>query len=544
MKTNSAIKVNHSATARSVKTIVTLFILITVLLAGLIYIESRVFDGIRSYVRGEGLWAKAQKDAVLHLERYTYEHDDIDYAAFERSIQVIAGDKQARLALMASPRDMEKARAGFLQGQNDAQDVDSLIWFFLNFRSVSYMRDAIDIWIAADAMIEELTSAGAEIKLEVSSHHPSPAHLQALRNHLRVLNTQLLDLENQFSEVLSEGARWVKTTVWRLSLALMFTFLGAGIWIARKILREIVESEWELLISESRFTSLKESNTIGIVSWHGNDRINDANDLFLNMLGYNKTELAEGRLTWQKLTPPEWHERDRQASQELDTYGRCEPYEKAFIHKRGFTVPVIMGASLLKGDKEHGIAFVVDITEKKRIEDIIKQQANYDTLTELPNRRMVYDRLKQQMKMSRRNNLPLALLFIDLDGFKEVNDRFGHETGDTLLKEAARRMLACVRESDTLGRLGGDEFIIIVGQLDHIESVNRIANDILMSVSEPYILDGETANISTSIGISLYPDDADDVSTLITCADQAMYAVKREGRNGIRYYASMNADDN
>ena len=543
MKKDSTIKVSHSATARSVKAIISLFILISVLLVGLIYIESRVFDGVRSYVRGEGLWAKAQKDAVLYLERYSYEHADNDYAAFERSVQVITGDKHARLALMASPRDLANARAGFLQGQNDPQDVDSLIWFFLNFRNISYMQNAIDIWIAGDALVEELTSVGKEIKREVGSRHPSPAHLQALRDHLKVLNTQLLDLENQFSEVLSEGARWVKTTVWGLSIALVIAFLGAGIWIGRKIIGAIVESERELLISESRFTSLKESNTIGIVSWRRNDRINDANDLFLNMLGYSRTELAEGRLTWQNLTPPEWHERDEQATQELDAYGRCEPYEKAFIHKLGFTVPVIIGASLLKGDRDHGIAFVVDITEKKRIEDLIKQQANYDTLTELPNRRMVYDRLKQQMKMSHRERLPLALLFIDLDGFKEVNDRFGHEIGDILLKEAAGRMLSCVRDSDTLGRLGGDEFVIVVGQLDHIESVNRIANNILSKVSEPYLLGDETVRISASIGISLYPDDAEDVATLFTCADQAMYAVKREGRNGFRYYASMNSNN-
>lgn len=529
----------YSVTVRAVMVIVSLFVVISVLMAGMIYLEGKVFDGVRAYVRGEGLWAKAQKDAVLYLERYSDQHSANDLLGFDRSIQVIAGDRKARLALLQSPPDIAAATQGFLEGQNDALDVDVMVWFFRYFRNVSYMHDAITIWVAGENKIDELRSVANDLKREFASGHPQPSRLQALREHLWVLNTELLVLENQFSSALSEGARWVRTTLLQATIALMTLLVTLGIWLGRRITHAIIESERELLISESRFSSLKESNTIGIASWHVNGQIDDANDSFLNMLGYSRTELAEGRLNWRMLTPEALRERDRQAVQELTEYGRCEPYEKFFIHKKGHTVPVYLGASMLKGDKEHGIAFIVDNTEKKQAEEIIRQQAHYDMLTELPNRRMVDDRLNQQMLAARRSGKQVALLFIDLDDFKKVNDTLGHAMGDALLQEVARRMQSCVRESDTVGRLGGDEFIVILGQIDDMSIIERIAQSIMQHVSQPYHLGSKVAHISASMGISLFPDDSEDIATLLRNADHAMYASKRAGKNSFSFHSPM-----
>jgi diguanylate cyclase (GGDEF)-like protein/PAS domain S-box-containing protein len=665
MVATHSIKPGHSSATRGVVIIVALFVSIVLLLACIIYIEGKVFDGVRSYVRGEGLWAKAQKDAVLYLERYSYSHADADYVAFQRSIGVITGDSNARVALLEAPPDVSKARQGFLQGKNDVQDVDSLIWFFLNFQRISYMHDAIGIWEEGDARFEDLVAVGDELKREIDSGRVHPKKIEGIREQLKGLNVELLDLENRFSQVLGEGARWVKATVWELSLALLVVVVGMGIVVSRKIIGEIARSERELLVSESRFSSLRESGTIGIASWNMDGRVTEANDMLLGMLGFSRADLFEGRLNWRDLTPGEFRERDQQAIRELETYGRCEPYEKSFFHKQGSLVPVYLGASMLQGDKEQGIAFVIDMTERKKAEEalqlaglvyqsiseaiivtdadnhiiatnpafteltgytfeevcgrnpsllssgrhdrefyeamwraindsgawqgeiwncrkngeiyvewltintiynadgsvhrwvalfsdiseqkkaeeIIKQQANYDILTGLPNRRMVHDRLEQQIKKSRREGLPSALLFIDLDRFKEVNDTLGHEMGDVLLKESAQRMLNCVRESDTVGRLGGDEFTIILGELDDVESVERIVSDVLVRLSSPFKLGDVLVHVSASIGIALYPDDAEDAATLLRNADQAMYAAKRDGRNGSHYYSRMNADE-
>lgn len=183
------------------------------------------------------------------------------------------------------------------------------------------------------------------------------------------------------------------------------------------------------------------------------------------------------------------------------------------------------------------VALFSDITEKKKNDELIWQQANFDALTNLPNRRMAHDRLEQEIKKSKRKGLPVALFLIDLDQFKEVNDTLGHDMGDILLQEAAQRMISCVRNSDTVARLGGDEFIIILSELDDISSIERIADNLLIKLAAPFQLKRETGCISASIGITLYPDNATDVENMLKNADQAMYAAKHDGRNRFRYYS-------
>jgi diguanylate cyclase (GGDEF)-like protein/PAS domain S-box-containing protein len=182
------------------------------------------------------------------------------------------------------------------------------------------------------------------------------------------------------------------------------------------------------------------------------------------------------------------------------------------------------------------VALFYDITEKKKSEEVIWHQANFDSLTGLPNRQMFMDRLDQEIKKSHRAALPLALMFLDLDRFKEINDTLGHDMGDILLKETARRLSSCVRESDTVARLGGDEFTIILGEIVEIACVERIAADILQKLAKPFALGDELVYMTTSIGITLYPDDADRVDALIKHADQAMYAAKAMGRNRYSYF--------
>lgn len=175
------------------------------------------------------------------------------------------------------------------------------------------------------------------------------------------------------------------------------------------------------------------------------------------------------------------------------------------------------------------IALISDITDKKRAEELIWHQANYDSLTTLPNRRLFLDRLGQEIKLSKRTNLPLALLFIDLDKFKEVNDTLGHDMGDALLKETAQRISACVRESDTVARLAGDEFTVIMTGVEDRASVNRIAQTIVDKFHEPFTLGASEVLVSVSIGIAIYPEAGNDIDSLIKSADQSMYTAKRAG---------------
>jgi len=184
----------------------------------------------------------------------------------------------------------------------------------------------------------------------------------------------------------------------------------------------------------------------------------------------------------------------------------------------------------------HRVATFSDITKQKHAEQTIWQQANFDSLTGLPNRHMFYERLRQEMKKSRRMCLPLAVLFLDLDHFKDINDTLGHGKGDLLLKETAQRLLASVRNTDTVARLGGDEFTIILAELHEQDSIERITQDILCRLAKPFELAGESAYVSASIGITLYPEDTDNIDVLLKNADQAMYAAKAQGRNRRHYF--------
>ncbi|MFC6672184.1 putative bifunctional diguanylate cyclase/phosphodiesterase [Marinobacterium aestuariivivens] len=162
--------------------------------------------------------------------------------------------------------------------------------------------------------------------------------------------------------------------------------------------------------------------------------------------------------------------------------------------------------------------------------------ANFDLLTGLPNRRLFYDRLEQEIRKAERDRKRIALMYIDLDNFKDVNDTQGHEVGDALLKEASSRLSKSIRKSDTVARLGGDEFTVILPGLDDFENVAQVSETILARLTEPFC-NGEHRNfISASIGITIYPDDAADVNTLLQHADQAMYVAKHLGRNRYHYF--------
>jgi diguanylate cyclase (GGDEF)-like protein/PAS domain S-box-containing protein len=179
---------------------------------------------------------------------------------------------------------------------------------------------------------------------------------------------------------------------------------------------------------------------------------------------------------------------------------------------------------------------ITDVTEKKRTEEQIWRQANFDSLTGLPNRALFRDRLAQEVNKAERSGMPFALLFIDMDRFKEANDLLGHDVGDVLLERAAERISASVRSSDTVARLGGDEFTVILSELETPESVNQVAEKILDTLSKPFCLGDEVVYLSASIGITLYPNDAVEPERLIRNADQAMYVAKHAGRNQYSYF--------
>lgn len=177
-----------------------------------------------------------------------------------------------------------------------------------------------------------------------------------------------------------------------------------------------------------------------------------------------------------------------------------------------------------------------DLSDRMAFEATIWKQANFDALTHLPNRQMFHSRLEHEARIADRSGQRMALMLIDMDRFKEVNDSLGHDTGDVLLIEAARRITACVRETDTVARLGGDEFTVIVPNPGDAASIDRLATTIIRKLADPFLLGTDEAFISASVGVTMYPDDARELDVLFKNADQAMYEAKNAGRNRFSYF--------
>ncbi|MCB1857540.1 MAG: diguanylate cyclase [Gammaproteobacteria bacterium] len=183
-----------------------------------------------------------------------------------------------------------------------------------------------------------------------------------------------------------------------------------------------------------------------------------------------------------------------------------------------------------------------EIADRKRAEENLKHLAHHDSLTNLPNRLLLDDRINQAIERARRTKSKIAILFLDLDHFKHVNDSLGHSIGDELLLKVSWRLRGCVREIDTVSRLGGDEFIVVMEQVAHIGDINKMANKLRASIGETFQIQGHSLTIGTSIGISIYPQDGDQVESLLKNADKAMYQAKQKGRNRYAFYTAAATD--
>lgn len=223
-----------------------------------------------------------------------------------------------------------------------------------------------------------------------------------------------------------------------------------------------------------------------------------------------------------------------------------DPMESRFVARDGRVVEVegsLTRGRLQSGDGTQVWVICRDVTERKRAEAQLLHMAHHDLLTGLPNRTLFLERLEHAMALAKRGKKTAAVLFLDLDRFKIINDTLGHSLGDCLLKEMGQRLLHCVRKTDTVARLGGDEFTVCLGHLDGAEGAEQVAGKILNALAQPVWLDGHELFITTSIGISLCPDDGVEGLTLIKQADIAMYSAKGQGRNNYQFYQSdMNMD--
>jgi diguanylate cyclase (GGDEF)-like protein/PAS domain S-box-containing protein len=311
--------------------------------------------------------------------------------------------------------------------------------------------------------------------------------------------------------------------------------------LVRKTLHQQRKIETSLKLSEERWKFALEGSGDGVWDWNLETDHVFRSARWHKIYGYSENEIIPSANAGRALIHP-----DDMRSQvddvnvyldgETNIYVsefrmRCKDGSWKWTLSRGMVV-----SKSKEGKPLRMIGTHTDITARKQSEAEVVRLAHYDLTTNLPNRMLFLDRFKQAIIKAHRTNQTVTLMFLDLDRFKEVNDTLGHDIGDLLLKETAQRLESCVREVDTVARLGGDEFTLILNNVDNQGSIERIAQEILDKLAKPFQLGNELIYITTSIGISIYPENGNDVEVLLKNADQAMYAAKQDGRNRYHYF--------
>jgi diguanylate cyclase (GGDEF)-like protein/PAS domain S-box-containing protein len=327
------------------------------------------------------------------------------------------------------------------------------------------------------------------------------------------------------------GDRWVATSRYRLRNG----------WVAalRVDITELKRREAALRESEERFRALADAAFEAIVV-HDYEKVVDANQAFLELFGYAFDEVV-GTELWRLVSPTSQAEaalRFKPRGEPAERTDRTDqPYELVMRRKDGSTFPAeLRGKSLRYGGRLARVVAMRDISARKRSEDQIRRLAHHDSLTELPNRSLFLDRLGLAMAQARRDGRPMAVLQLDLDHFKDVNDTLGHAAGDTLLRACARRLQSIVHDTDTVARIGGDEFAIILTGLEQPIDAGHVAQRIIARLLEPVSCQGHEVHTGTSIGITIFPDDDTDADQLLRNADIALYRAKANGRNTYSFF--------
>ena len=273
---------------------------------------------------------------------------------------------------------------------------------------------------------------------------------------------------------------------------------------------------------------------IGIMTLDAKSSIEYINEEALNIFGYKSSALVNTKFSTLI------HSTDQDyLKQFIKTANSSTPSEFTGIHKDNSAFPIELNISSKKLNQTCIYTVIIrDITEIKKNEERLKHQAYFDSLTGIPNRTLFLDRSEIALNQAKRSNEGLAVIFIDLDEFKELNDTLGHDAGDVMLKAVAQRFINCARKSDTVSRRGGDEFTILMPRIKNIEDAVKLAERILLSNKNAISIKEKMVFPKTSIGISIYPRDGDSIETLINNADKAMYYAKESGKNQYSFYNS------
>jgi diguanylate cyclase (GGDEF)-like protein/PAS domain S-box-containing protein len=491
----------------------------------------QIQSGATAYIVGEGHWSKAQQDAVHYLYRYTSHADPADLRRTREALDVPLGDRAARLALERQPSDDAAARAGFLRGRNEPEDVQRLIWMYKYFSAAPYFRDSVRYWRAGDVEILRIDALTDEIERDIRRAPLDQTRIENYQQRLQAIADSTRPLELAFSQSLVHGSRFLRSF---LLIGSAGMFLGIA-WYAVTILRLTLRSIQE---SEGKFRAAFHQAAVGMLKMDREGGFNEANETLGDILGYGHEELLRKNLA-DVLHPDELALLARDADGKIDWETFSAPADCRFLRRDGSTLWGRWTASVISIDgysEDRVFAIIEDVSQARMLAGEMAHQASHDALTGLINRREIERRLAQAIESSQQTGVRHALCFVDLDQFKVINDTCGHEVGDQMLRQVTMTMSSSLRDTDWLGRLGGDEFALL---LEHtpIEGAERVAeklNDVLAATT--FTGEGRSFSLTCSIGLVEITSDTPNLSWLLRAADTACYLAKEEGRNRIRTY--------
>jgi diguanylate cyclase (GGDEF)-like protein/PAS domain S-box-containing protein len=646
------------------------FVAIVVLLTALVSASLDVMSAVRSYVAGESLWSKAQKDATAHLARYARTAEEGEYLAYLEAIRTIDGDRKAREELIKPDPALAVAREGFLQGGNHPDDVAGMIMLFRRFQHVEFMAKAIAIWTEGDAKIAELTGVANDIRAAIAAGTLDPRRLERANQSIRAIDLRLNELERAFSSTLGEASRTATTLLTAFNVLVAAALVLLALLRARLIMRQRGSFEAALHASEERFERAVSDSSDGIWDWNV-----AADDIYMSprfkeLLGYAPGELSVTPTSFLSLFHPEDRERIvrlvgepslgsgpfelelrmllksaearwfqargrtvRDAAGQLirmggsvtdieyrkqteaqlfaekeraevtlasiadavitvdmqgcieylnavaerltewplaeakgqplasvfavveETTGRTVGdkldralHEGATMHLEGDIVllrrssaPIAVDASVApirdRGGEVQGAVLVFqDMSRERQYAARLSHLASHDALTGLPNRREFENRLRGALDRPQDSNYHHAVLYLDVDQFKVVNDTCGHAAGDEMLRQVSNLLRPGLRAGDTIARLGGDEFGVL---LEHCppEPALRIAEGLRRSVADfKFTWGTRSFSTSVSIGVVNMIDGPRTLEDALAAADAACYLAKDKGRNRIQVY--------
>lgn len=291
--------------------------------------------------------------------------------------------------------------------------------------------------------------------------------------------------------------------------------------------------QWKLKKNEIMYRLVFENTPIGLLYYDENGIVKACNDKFGEIVS-TPTETLVG-INLMKLQHAKILKAVGQSLSGQVTHYEGE-YHTLFSNKTIFVNVTFAPIRIKKENVSGGVAIVQDVTERIRAQQVMNHMAYHDNLTDLPNRFLFNERLKEEISIAKQKDLMLAVLFIDLDSFKDINDSYGHAIGDQLLISFSHRLSECLREGGIISRFGGDEFTILLPRLTHAGEAAKMADHIISLLKDSWMIDGHEIYVTASIGICLYPSDAEDVESLLDHADKAMYRAKDLGKNNYTFY--------